>query len=155
MISTVNDLLDSLQSGKFITANFRGFNQALTPKMDTKNKKIMIADDDPGIVDAVEMLLEFEGYEVTSTVDGTTVLDMKDELPDLLLLDIWMSGEDGRDICRKLKQDELTKDIPVIMISASRDIRDSAMMAGADDFLAKPFDMDDLLKKVAYFVQKT
>ena len=102
MISTVNDLLDSLQSGKFITANFRGFNQALTPKMDTKNKKIMIADDDPGIVDAVEMLLEFEGYEVTSTVDGTTVFDMKDELPDLLLLDIWMSGEDGRDICRKL-----------------------------------------------------
>ena len=154
MISTVNDLLDSLQSGKFITANFRGFNQALTPKMDTKNKKIMIADDDPGIVDAVEMLLEFEGYEVTSTVDGTTVLDMKDELPDLLLLDIWMSGEDGRDICRKLKQDELTKDIPVIMISASRDIRDSAMMAGADDFLAKPFDMNELLKKVAHFVQK-
>jgi len=122
--------------------------------MDTKNKKIMIADDDPGIVDAMEMLLEFEGYEVTSTVDGTTVLDMKDELPDLLLLDIWMSGEDGRDICRKLKQDELTKDIPVIMISASRDIRDSAMMAGADDFLSKPFDMNELLKKVAHFVQK-
>ncbi|SDF88225.1 response regulator [Mucilaginibacter sp. P25] len=123
--------------------------------MNTKNKKIMIADDDPGIVDAMEMLLEFEGYEVTSTVDGTTVLDMKDELPDLLLLDIWMSGEDGRDICKKLKQDELTKDIPVIMISASRDIRDSAMMAGADDFLAKPFDMNELLKKVAHFVQKT
>ncbi|MGF7072865.1 response regulator [Mucilaginibacter sp. 3215] len=122
--------------------------------MDTKNKKIMIADDDPGIVDAMEMLLEFEGYEVTSTVDGTTVLDMKDELPDLLLLDIWMSGEDGRDICKKLKQDKLTKDIPVIMISASRDIRDSAMMAGADDFLAKPFDMNELLKKVAHFVQK-
>ncbi|SEM59078.1 two-component system, OmpR family, response regulator MprA/putative two-component system response regulator [Mucilaginibacter gossypiicola] len=123
--------------------------------MDAKNKKIMIADDDPGIVDAVEMLLEFEGYEVTSTVDGATVLDMKDELPDLLLLDIWMSGEDGRDICKKLKQNELTKDIPVIMISASRDIRDSAMIAGADDFLAKPFDMDELLKKVAHFVQKT
>ncbi|WP_426587846.1 response regulator transcription factor [Mucilaginibacter sp. R-33] len=122
--------------------------------MDTKNKKIMIADDDPGIVDAMEMLLEFEGYEVTSTVDGTTVLDMKDELPDLLLLDIWMSGEDGRYICKKLKQDKLTKDIPVIMISASRDIRDSAMMAGADDFLAKPFDMNELLKKVAHFVQK-
>lgn len=114
----------------------------------------MIADDDPGIVDAMEMLLEFEGYEVTSTVDGTTVLDMKDELPDLLLLDIWMSGEDGRYICKKLKQDKLTKDIPVIMISASRDIRDSAMMAGADDFLAKPFDMNELLKKVAHFVQK-
>lgn len=108
----------------------------------------MIADDDPGIVDAVEMLLEFEGYQVTSTVDGSTVLDMKDELPDLLLLDIWMSGEDGRDICKKLKSIDTTKNIPVIMISASRDIKASALAAGADDFLAKPFEMDELLRKI-------
>ncbi len=117
-------------------------------------KKIMIADDDPGIVDAIEMLLEFEGYYVTSTVDGATVLDMKDELPDLLLLDIWMSGEDGRDICKKLKQVESTKNIPVIMISASRDIKESAMAAGADDFLAKPFEMSDLLDKIRSFTDK-
>jgi len=116
--------------------------------MSNKNKKIMIADDDPGIVDAVEMLLEFEGYQVSSTVDGATVLDMKDELPDLLLLDIWMSGEDGRDICRKLKHTDATKNIPVIMISASRDIKESAMASGADDFLAKPFEMNELLKKI-------
>lgn len=108
----------------------------------------MIADDDPGIVDAVEMLLEFEGYEVISTVDGSTVLDMKENLPDLLLLDIWMSGEDGRDICKRLKQAPLTKNIPVIMVSASRDIEESAIEAGADDFLAKPFEMNDLLKKI-------
>lgn len=111
-------------------------------------KKIMIADDDPGIVDAIEMLLEFEGYAVTSTVDGADVLDLKDELPDLLLLDIWMSGEDGRDICKKLKQLDATKNIPVIMISASRDIKESALAAGADDFLAKPFEMNDLLDKI-------
>jgi len=108
----------------------------------------MIADDDPGIVDAVEMLLEFEGYQVTSTVDGSTVLDMKDELPDLLLLDIWMSGEDGRDICKKLKHTDATKNIPVIMISASRDIKESALESGADDFLAKPFEMNELLEKI-------
>jgi DNA-binding response OmpR family regulator len=111
-------------------------------------KKIMIADDDPGIVDAVEMLLEFEGYRVTTTVDGSTVLDMKEELPDLLLLDIWMSGEDGRDICRQLKATAATKNIPVIMVSASRDIEESALAAGADDFLAKPFEMNDLLAKI-------
>ena len=113
----------------------------------------MIADDDPGIVDAVEMLLEFEGYTVSSTVDGATVLDMKDELPDLLLLDIWMSGEDGRDICKQLKKEALTKNIPVIMISASRDIKESALAAGADDFLAKPFEMDELLKKIEELVR--
>jgi DNA-binding response OmpR family regulator len=116
--------------------------------MSQRQKKIMIADDDPGIVDAVEMILEFEGYEVTSTVDGTTVLDMSNELPDLLLLDIWMSGEDGRDICKKLKSMDITKNIPVIMISASRDIKQSAIDAGADDFLAKPFEMAELLKKI-------
>jgi DNA-binding response OmpR family regulator len=111
-------------------------------------KKIMIADDDPGIVDAVGMLLEFEGYHVSATVDGATVLDMQEELPDLLLLDIWMSGEDGRDICRQLKATHSTKNIPIIMISASRDIAGSAMQAGADDFLAKPFEMDVLLSKI-------
>ena len=116
--------------------------------MSEKHKTIMIADDDPGIVDAVEMLLEFEGYGVKSTVDGATVLQMKEELPDLLLLDIWMSGEDGRDICKKLKQEASTKNIPVIMISASRDIKESAMAAGADDFLAKPFEMTELLGKI-------
>ena len=108
----------------------------------------MIADDDPGIVDAVEMILEFEGYQVSSTVNGATVLDIKDELPDLLLLDIWMSGQDGREICRKLKKDVKLKNIPVIMISASRDIAGSAMASGADDFLAKPFEMNDLLGKI-------
>ena len=113
-----------------------------------KAKRILIADDDPGIVDAIELLLEFEGYQVSSTIDGSTVLDMKLELPDLLLLDIWMSGEDGRDICKKLKQSELTKNIPVIMVSASKDIKASAMAAGADDFLAKPFEMNDLLDKI-------
>ena len=117
-------------------------------------KKIMIADDDPGIVDAIEMLLEFEGYEVTSTVNGSTVLTMNDELPDLLLLDIWMSGEDGRDICKKLKQVDTTKNIPVIMISASRNIKESAMAAGADDFLAKPFEMNELLGKIKNLTHK-
>lgn len=111
-------------------------------------KKIMIADDDPGIVDAVEIILDFEGYQVSSTVNGATVLDMKTEFPDLLLLDIWMSGFDGRDICRKLKNDDTTKNIPIIMISASRDIEKSAYSAGADDFLAKPFEIDDLLGKI-------
>jgi len=122
--------------------------------MSDRQKKIMIADDDPGIVDAVEMLLEFEGYEVSSTVDGSTVLDMKDELPDLLLLDIWMSGEDGRDICKKLKSEALTRNIPVIMVSASRDIKESAMAAGADDFLAKPFEMDELIQKIESLIKE-
>jgi CheY-like chemotaxis protein len=111
-------------------------------------KKIMIADDDPGILDAIGVMLEYEGYEVKSTPNGATLLTMEDEFPDLLLLDIWMSGVDGRDICKYLKQKESTRSIPIVLISASKDIERSAMDAGADDFLAKPFEIDDLLEKI-------
>lgn len=106
----------------------------------------MIADDDPGIVDFLSIMLEFEGYEVSSTLNGATLLSMNDHLPDLLLLDIWMSGVDGRDICKQLKKKEHTKTLPILMISASKDIERSAMDAGADAFLAKPFEMDEILK---------
>lgn len=105
----------------------------------------MIADDDPAIVESTRLILEEFGYEVDSTVDGQTIYKMKKDFPDLLLLDIWMSGQDGREICKYLKKEDTTKRIPIIMISASRDIKESAKTAGADDFLAKPFDMDDLI----------
>lgn len=111
-------------------------------------KKVMIADDDPGILDAVEAMLEYGGYEVSSTSNGATILEMKDNIPDLLLLDIWMSGTDGRDVCKKLKQTANTRNMPIIMISASTELEKSAKEAGADDFLEKPFDMEDLLKKI-------
>ena len=108
----------------------------------------MIADDDPGILDAVSIMLEFEGYQVRTTPNGAELLSMEGEFPDLLLLDIWMSGSDGRDICKYLKQKANTRGIPIVMISASRDIERSAIEAGADDFLAKPFEIDDLLRKI-------
>jgi DNA-binding response OmpR family regulator len=112
-------------------------------------KKIIIADDDPGILDAVGMMLEFEGYQVIRMENCEGLLKiMEQELPDLLLLDIWMSGTDGRDICMQLKASELTRHLPVVMISASYEIGASALEAGADDFLAKPFDIEDLLAKV-------
>ena len=109
----------------------------------------MIADDDPGIVDSMSMILEFEGYEVTSTANGASLLNLDQSLPDILLLDIWMSGVDGRDICKQLKQREVTSKLPIMLISASRDIERSALEAGANDFLAKPFEMVELLEKVA------
>ena len=117
-------------------------------------KKVMIADDDPGILDAVEAMLEFGGYEVSSTPNGATVLELESNFPDLLLLDIWMSGTDGRDVCKQLKAQPKTKDMPIIMISASTELERSAKEAGADDFLEKPFDMDELLGKIEFFLSK-
>ncbi|WP_443944685.1 response regulator [Pedobacter sp. AW1-32] len=116
------------------------------------NKKILIADDDEGIVDAVTMILEVMGYHVDFTYDGGTVLEAVKNKPDLILLDIWMSGHDGRDICRLLKNDPTYREIPVLMISASKDIRQSAMDAGANDFMEKPFEMESLLNKVDHLL---
>lgn len=114
----------------------------------------MIADDDPGILDAVEAMLEFGGYRVSSTPNGATLLEIEDDFPDLLLLDIWMPGTDGRDVCKQLKAQENSRKMPIIMISASTELERSAKEAGADDFLEKPFDMDELLQKIAYYLNK-
>lgn len=111
-------------------------------------KKILIADDDTAIVDALKMMLDFEGYEVRTAIYGTEVRALKNNLPDLILLDIWMSGDDGQDICRLLKSQKHTRHIPIILISASKEVEKSAREAGADDFIAKPFEMAELLDKV-------
>ncbi|RYE18710.1 MAG: response regulator, partial [Sphingobacteriaceae bacterium] len=93
------------------------------------------------------------GYEVASTQNGAAVPSvLKKNTTDLILLDIWMSGHDGRDICRELKRNSTTKNIPVLMISASRDVRQSALDSGADDFLEKPFEINTIIDKVARLI---
>ena len=76
--------------------------------MDTLKKRILIADDDAGIVDSLSLLLEVLGFDVASTMEGGKVVDAIKNKPDLLLLDIWMSGVDGRDICRLIKANVAT-----------------------------------------------
>lgn len=121
--------------------------------MSEDRKKILVADDDPSILDVLKLMLEqVGGYEVITTPDGESVLELRtttDKLPDLILLDLWMSGIDGRDVCKSLKSDDKTKDLPLIIFSANRDVEMISREAGADDFIAKPFQMDDLLEKVA------
>jgi DNA-binding response OmpR family regulator len=118
-------------------------------------KKILIADDDEAIVDSTSLMLEIMGYRVSQNLDGTAVTAAINLRPDLILLDIWMSGVDGRDICRQLKSNPDTSEIPVLMISASREVRQSALDSGADDFLEKPFEMEQLLSKVASLIKQS
>ncbi|MEP7252289.1 MAG: response regulator transcription factor [Ginsengibacter sp.] len=108
-------------------------------------KKILVADDDQGIVDVMQILLEDDGYEVITTLDGKKVKALCQQKPDLVFLDIWMSGVDGKTICQELKADISTRSIPVIMFSANRDTKEIALECGADDFILKPFEISDLL----------
>lgn len=116
------------------------------------NKKILVADDDPAILDCLQIILEDANYTVETSANGDTIPKIERFKPDLILLDVWMSGQDGRTICRQLKSKEITKNIPIIMISATSYIEESTREAGAEDFLPKPFQMDDLLMKVEQYV---
>lgn len=116
------------------------------------HKKILIADDDPAIVESLRLMLELADYQVTSTVDGQVMRMIQHDKPDLLILDILMSGVDGRDVCKMVKTMTDTKDIPIIMISASPNVRKSTQESGADDFLEKPFEMNELLEKVEKYI---
>jgi two-component system KDP operon response regulator KdpE/two-component system response regulator MprA len=115
-------------------------------------KKILVADDDTGIVDAVQIFLEDEGYDVITTFDGEKVFEMFDQKPDLVFLDIWMSGVNGKTVCRQIKADEKMKNIPIIMFSANRDTEEIAIECGADGFLSKPFEIAELLDVVKKYL---
>jgi len=116
-------------------------------------KKILVADDDLAIGDMLQLMLEYEGYEVEIQMDGQAVWQLREPFPDLLFLDIRLSGMDGRTICRHLKGQESTQHIPIIMISANNDMPQMAKESGADAFVEKPFEMENLLALVAHYVR--
>lgn len=120
--------------------------------MKSRQKKILIADDDAAILDVLTLYLEDMGYEVQTTQDGGTLRALENDLPDMLVLDIWMSGWHGRDICRFLKSREETHKLPILLVSANRETESIAREAGADDFLAKPFDLEKLLEKIERYL---
>jgi CheY-like chemotaxis protein len=120
--------------------------------MTSSAPQILVVDDDPGILGALRMLFEGEGYRVETRAKGDDVealQDSPDPLPDVIVLDVLLSGKDGRTICRALKSQEATRRIPVVMISAHPAAEASAREVGADAFVAKPFAIDDMLDTVA------
>lgn len=125
--------------------------------MNTKGKRIFIADDDQDILEIISMILHTKNYDIQATSDANDIFKLdNNNLPDLILMDIWMSGLDGREICKCLKTDAHTKDIPFIFISANSNIEEITKEYKADDYIAKPFEMQDLLSKINnFFVEKT
>ena len=112
-------------------------------------KKILIVDDEPDIVVALAAMLQDAGYLVSTPRDGEQLESvLAREQPQLILLDMLLSGRDGREIVRQLKGQTATRDVPILMLSAYPSAAREALAAGADDFLAKPFDLDELLQKV-------
>ena len=116
-----------------------------------KKKRILIVDDEKDIVESIEFSLEFEGFECSAAHDGEeALLKARKEYPDLILLDIMLPKINDYQVCRLLKSDEKYKHIPIIMITAKAQESDKfwGKESGADDFVTKPFDMEELVQKI-------
>jgi adenylate cyclase len=111
--------------------------------------KILVVDDVPTNVRLLEAVLESQGYEVVSANDGEHALELVAKVnPDLVLLDVMMPPPDGYEVCRRLREDEATAMLPIVMVTASTNEKTKAIEAGADDLIGKPFDHDELLARV-------
>jgi DNA-binding response OmpR family regulator len=115
--------------------------------------RVLIVDDNTDILWVVEVILKRYGFDVLSTLKGEEVLSKTRTFsPQLILLDVFLSGIDGIDVCNTLKSTPETKDIPVIMISAHTNFKEIKKFCKADDFIAKPLYANELVRKINHFI---
>jgi DNA-binding response OmpR family regulator len=118
--------------------------------MNKIQKKVLVADDDRDLLELLELLLPYNGYEVRTCSNGEEVISVIEEFkPDLILLDIHLGQEDGRHICQAIKTKPELAPIPVIMISADDEsIYNTIISFGANDVIRKPFDYNCLTDRM-------
>ncbi len=117
-------------------------------------KRVLIVDDNTDILWVVETILKRYGFDVMTTLRGEEVLSKTRKFsPQLILLDVFLSGVDGIEVCNSLKSTPETKDIPIIMFSAHTNFSDLKKFCKADDFVAKPFDTNELVKKINHQIE--
>lgn len=118
---------------------------------DHEKATILVVEDEPDLREVVRYNLEREGFRILESEDGEEGLDLlREQLPDLVLLDIMLPGMDGIEICRSIKYDPHTRSIPVIMVTARGDESDIVLGlgVGADDYIIKPFSPRELTARV-------
>lgn len=112
-------------------------------------KKILVVDDEIDILEPLSLILSSSNFQVETVSEGNKILSTVSKFkPDIILLDVLISGTDGREVCKELKKVKSTKDIPVLIISAHPGANKNAEESGADGFIAKPFDMEQLLTAI-------
>ncbi len=114
------------------------------------NNQILVVDDNDDILLMLKTMLQLKGYDVIVKDSAEGIENFIEKvMPEIILMDMLLSGKDGREICKKLKTTYATKDIPIIMISALPEAELMCLAEGADFFIAKPFDMTDLFQVIA------
>jgi len=121
-----------------------------------KKEKILVLDDDPDIGTMIKMMLEYKGYSVTVSDRAEQANEiLRTDAVDLIIMDMLLSGVNGTDLCSELKKDSSLAHTPVIMISAHPNAKEICLQAGADEFISKPFDMQDILSKIDHLIQNS
>jgi DNA-binding response OmpR family regulator len=122
------------------------------------SESILVIEDEIDILDVVEYNLSSEGYKVLKALDGESgLLIAREKNPALILLDLMLPGMGGKQVCQKLKQDPLTRDIPVIMVTAKSEETDVivGLGLGADDYVTKPFRPKELVARIQAVMRRS
>lgn len=114
-------------------------------------KWIAVVEDDPATLRTMQEILESEGYGVLTCTNGAALEAALQDPPDLLILDVLLQDEDGRELCRRVKADRRIQHVPVILYSARRLSTEELEASSADSFLKKPFHLEELLALVRRF----
>ena len=135
---------------KEVETRIRGFSDS--------REKILIVDDEMATLLPLKRSLEAQGYIVIEAYDGYQAIEKaKTEKPELIVLDLMLPGIDGFEVCAKLKKDENTGKIPVIMLTAKDEVRDKVVVLemGADDYVTKPFNLNELKARIKNVLKRS
>ena len=119
--------------------------------------KALVIDDEKTIIEFIELGLRYEGFQVEAARDGQEGLTLAQRSnPDIIILDLMMPGMDGLEVCRRLRSNPVTQDLPVLMLTAKDDVRDrvTGLDAGADDYLTKPFSFEELMARIRAILRR-
>ena len=119
-----------------------------------RSGRVLVVEDDEPIADVLRRILRQEGHEVRSSADGIDALRAAEEfVPDLVILDLGLPGLDGVEVCRRLRADS---DVPILMLTARSDVEDrvGGLDSGADDYLVKPFEREELLARLRALMRR-
>ena len=118
-------------------------------------KRVLILDNDPDVLDAMQEVLNYSGFEVKAIEETDNIFSVIDDFqPDVVLVDYILNGINGGEICHLIKSNPKTNHLPVIILSAYPRVINSLGFYGCDSFIAKPFELDDLVNQVSFFTMK-
>ncbi|MFH1404311.1 MAG: response regulator [Candidatus Altiarchaeota archaeon] len=114
------------------------------------SKRILVIEDDPDYIRLIKIVLTDNDYEFIEAEDGEKGLEKVKDMPDLIILDLMLPDIDGFRVCEMIKENALTRDIPVLMLTAKGELEDrlNGLKHGADDYVSKPFSIDDIRSRV-------